>query len=368
MPYRLLLIALAIAALLDGIFAAAKPGMVLIPIVASQEMIWNAVAKQRERIFVAGPRWTGSKGPAVALIDYKGHPQPYPDKAWNEWTTGADPAHAFVSVNALHRDNHGGLWAIDTGTVSFGGNPLPGGAKAVRIGLGNNEIERVYPLGPQAALAGSYIDDIRFHGEHAYLTDAGRPGLLVLDLKSGAVRRVLDGAPSVTAPPDRNIVVAGKVLNGPDGSPLRVNSDPLEVSPDGQFLYFAPLEGPWSKIETRWLDDASVPPDVLASKVQPWADLPPVGGTAMDKEGNLYFSDLATNSFKRRAADGAVTTLIQDDRLHWADAPFIAANHSIWIPVPQLDRVALFNGGKSQIRWPVQLFRLEGAAAARRAD
>jgi sugar lactone lactonase YvrE len=362
MRSRLLLTGLAIAAMWHGVVAAAKPALHLIPVVASHDMIWNAVATERGRIFVAGPRWTGSQGPAVALIDRKGYPQPYPDEAWNGWTNGADPSHAFVSVNALHRDDRGGLWAIDTGTIAFGGDPLPGAAKAVRIALAGDKVERIYPLGPQAALAGSYIDDIRFHADHAYLTDAGRPGLLVLDLKTGAVRRVLDGAPAATAPPDRNIVVAGKVLNGPNGSPLRVNSDPLEVSPDGAFLYFAPLEGPWSKIETRWLDDPSIAPDVLASKVEPWADLPPTGGTAMDKNGNLYFSDLATDSIKRRAADGAIVTLFQDDRLHWVDAPYIDFNRSIWLPVPQLDRVALFNGGKSRIQWPVQLFRLEGAA------
>jgi hypothetical protein len=182
--------------------------------------------------------------------------------------------------------------------------------------------------------------------------------LIVIHLRSGRTRRVLDGAPAATAPSDRPIVVDGKVLNAPDGSPLRVNSDPLEVSPDGRWLYFAPLEGPWSKIETRWLDDRTVAPEVLAAKVEPWADLPPVGGTAMDANGDLYFSDLAENSLKRRAPDGAITTVVRDPRLHWVDAPFIDSNHSIWLPVPQLDRVALFNGGKSQIQWPVQLFRL----------
>jgi len=219
-------------------------------------------------------------------------------------------------------------------------------------------VERIYPLGPDVVRPGSYVDDIRFHGNHAYLTDAGRPGLIVLDLKSGRARRVLDSALAATAPADRPIVVDGKVLKAPDGTPLLVNSDPLEVSPDGRFLYFGPLAGPWSKIETRWLDDPSIAPDLLATKVELWVDLPPVGGTAMDRDGSLYFTDLAENSLKRRSPDGAIATVIRDPRLHWIDAPFIDPQHVIWLPVPQLDRVALFNGGKSQVQWPVQLFRL----------
>jgi len=344
---------------LQTALAMAKPNAILIQIVSSREMIWNAVATDRDRIFVAGPRWAGGKGPAVALIDHKGHPQPYPNQAWNSWTPGADAGRAFVSVNALHRDDHGGLWVIDTGVPNFGGDAVPGGAKAIRFNLATDRVDRIYPLSPQVVLSGSYVDDIRFHGARAYLTDAGRPGLIVIHLRSGRTRRVFDGAPAATAPSDRPIVVDGKVLKAPDGSPLRVNSDPLEVSPDGRWLYFAPLEGPWSKIETRWLDDRLIAPEVLAAKVEPWADLPPVGGTAMDANGDLYFSDLAENSLKRRTPDGAVTTIVRDPRLHWVDAPFIDSNRSIWLPVPQLDRVAPFNCGQSQIQWPIQLFRLD---------
>jgi sugar lactone lactonase YvrE len=331
----------------------------------SREMIWNAVTTDHGRVFVAGPRWTGTKGLSVALLDRNNHPRPYPNAAWNGWTRGADTRNSFVSVNALHNDDHGGLWVIDTGALDFGGDPLPGGAKAVRIDLTTNRVDKIYPLGPQIALPGSYVDDIRLHDGHAYLTDAGRPGLIVLDLKTGEARRVLDSSTAATAQPDRPIILDGRILKGPDGSPLRVNSDPLEVSPDGRFLYFGPLEGPWSKIETRWLDDPSISRDLLETKVERWADLPPVGGTAMDAKGDLYFSDLAENSLKRRTPDGTITTVVRDPRLHWIDAPFIDSDHSIWLPVPQLDRVALFNGGKSQIRWPVQLFRLDLGSTSR---
>jgi hypothetical protein len=70
------------------------------------------------------------------------------------------------------------------------------------------------------------------------------------------------------------------VLHAPGGAPLRVHADPLELSPDGRWLSFASLHGPWSRIETRFLDDASLSPEALASHVEPWADLPPTGGTA----------------------------------------------------------------------------------------
>ncbi|OJH36542.1 L-dopachrome tautomerase-related protein [Cystobacter ferrugineus] len=332
------------------------------PLVVAAEsdgMIWNGVALSDEgKVFVAGPRWTGSTGPALGVLDAQGQPRAYPDERWNGWQPGQDASQSFVNINAIHKGPEDSLWVIDTGSPDFGGAPLPGGAKVVRINLKNGQVVRVYPLGSDIATPTSYVDDIRLKGNRGYLTDAGRPGLIVLDLDTGAARRVLDNAAAVTAPADRPIVLEGKVLNGPDGAPLRVHADPLELSADGRWLYFASLHGPWSRIETRWLDDASLSPEAVLSHVEPWADLPPTGGTALDAHGNLYFSDLAEDAIKKRTADGRIETLVADPRLHWVDAPFLAADGWLWLPVPQMDRVPLFNGGVSRTVRPVQLLRL----------
>ncbi|HWT97417.1 MAG TPA: L-dopachrome tautomerase-related protein, partial [Terriglobales bacterium] len=346
----------AVALLLSISTAAADPKLVIVA--QSRTMIWNAVAVNKGTVYVAGPRWTGSQGPAIARLDAHGKLVPYPNAAWNAWHTGADPSHAFVNVNAIHLDANGALWAVDTGSPEFGGNPLPGGAKLVAIDLASGKVKRVIALSPDATLPGSYVDDVRFQGDIAYLTDAGRPGIIVLNLATGAMRRVLEDVPATTARDDRPIIIGGTILRGPDGQPLRVHADPMEVSPDGQWLYFGTLEGPWSRIATKWLDDFTVSPKVIAAEVQPWADLPPVGGTAMDANGDLYFSDLAAYALKRRSADSQVTTIIQDPKLDWIDAPVIDTQHRIWLPVPQLDRAAIFHNGQSQVQWPVMLYRL----------
>ena len=323
-------------------------------------MIWNAVAvDDADQIYVASPRWTGATGPSVARLDASGKPQPYPDAKWNTQDDKVSPAKRFVNVNAIHRDPDSGLWVVDTGVSGFGGSVIPGAAKLVRIDLASGRVTRVYPLGPDVAKPHSYVDDIRFHGSHAYLTDAGEPGLIVLDLKSGKARRVLDGALATSATPDREIVLDGQVVRAPDGSPLQVNADPLEVSPDGKWLYFASLEGPWWRIGTRWLDDTSLSDADLAKHLEPWVDLPPVGGTAMDANGNLYFSDLAANAIRRLTPDKRVETIVVDANLHWVDAPTIDKQGRLYLPVPQMDRVALFQGGTAQTQWPVRLYRID---------
>jgi hypothetical protein len=319
----------------------------LVVVAESDTMIWNAVAVYRGRIFVAGPGWSGSKGPAVAeLVD--GVARAYPS---------ADAG--FVNVNALHLEGSR-LWIVDTATPEFGGNTVGDGAKVVCIDLESDTIQRTYHFLNDVVKNGSYTDDIRINGRRGYLTDAGNAGIIVLDLQTGTSRRVLDGHPSTVARKDRPIVVDGETLIAPNGAPLLVQSDPLELSADGRWFYYGPLEGPWSKIETRFLDDASLSAAQLGSKVEPWLDIPPIGGSALGSNGDFYFTDLNECALKRRdGISGAITTLVRDRAaLHWVDAPYLdEENGVIYLPVPQLDRAALFHNGHSEISWPVRLYR-----------
>jgi sugar lactone lactonase YvrE len=357
MPVRCLLLSAATLLALTASVAAAPNG--LKTEAHTTDMNWNAVAIDTGRIFVASPRWTGSKGPQLAILDDARQPKPFPDAAWNAWRPGQEASNAFVNINAIHRDAKGNLWVVDTGSPAFGGDPLPGGAKLVQIDLRSGTVSRVIPLGTDVARAGSYVDDVRFNGSHAYLTDAGRPGLIVVELRTGKARRVLDDHPATIAADDRPIVLDGATVMDPSGKPLRVNADPLEVSNDGTWLYFGPLEGPWSRVPTKLLDDPAVSADTLSAAVEPWIDLPPVGGTAMGPDGSLYYSELATDSIKRRFPDGRVITLASDPALHWVDAPYIEPNGRLWLPAAQMDRVALFHGGKATTQWPLKLYSLD---------
>lgn len=319
---------------------------------------WNAVALAAKRVFVAGPRWAGFSGPAVAVLTTQDSLRPFPNPAWNDWKPGLDPKRHFVSVNALHIDPDGKLWVVDTGTPQFGSPPVKDGPKLVRLDPATGNILRVYPLGPEVAPAGSYIDDVRFNGLYAYLTDAGKGALLVLDIASGVFRRVLDGVPATQARPDRPIIIDGSIVRNGDGTPLLVNADPLEVSPDGKYVYFGPLEGPWSKVPTALLNDPAISPEALAASVTPWADLPPIGGSAMDHRGNLYYVALKDETVYRRDPSGRTEALVSDRRLHWADAPFLTTDGRLWLPVAQLDRLAQFHKGKPRIQLPFLLLSL----------
>lgn len=80
--------------------------------------------------------------------------------------------------------------------------------------------------------ATSFVDDVRFNGKTAYLTDAGSGALIVLDLNKGSGRRILENISAVQA--TKPAMPDGKPLIGPNGKPVYINADQLEVSPDGR--------------------------------------------------------------------------------------------------------------------------------------
>ena len=320
----------------------------------SANHVWNAVATTTDgRVFVGYP---GADGRSVEVEELRrGLSVPYPDLAWNSWVPGTSPEQAFVRINSLRIGPDGALWLVDAGAPGIGKPAVPGAARAIRIDLASNTVSRIYILGG-VTRPDSYVDDIRFHGGTAYLTDAGHPGLIVLDLATGAARRVLDGDPSTTD--TRPMYADETLLRDAQGRELRVHADQLEVSPDGQWLYYQPASGPLSRIATAALDDPALPPAELARQVQPWVDTPTTGGTAIDAQGNIYLSDTRERRILKITPDRQVSVLIADPRLIWSDAMWIDDAGMLWIPATQQNLTPGFADGRMSVRYPVWIYRM----------
>lgn len=319
-------------------------------------VVTNGVTLSRDgRLFLVLSRIDGSDGPRV--VEWvAGDLKPYPDAAWNTWRLGQEAANAFVRVNSLRIGPDGDLWLVDVGAPGIGNPKLVGGPKIVQVDLAANNVRRSYRL-DAATNEESFVDDIRFNGRTAYVTDAGSPGLIVLDLDTGNTRRVLDGDISTTA--QKPVTAEGRTISGPDGDPIYIHADQLEVSPDGNWLYYQPCSGPLYRIETRWLDDASVSDAERAKHVELVAETPSTGGTAIDSEGNLYVSDTDRQLVLKVAPDGSTSTLIQDRRLLWVDAMWIDETGYLWMPAAQLNRMAPFQEGTSKVEFPIYVYKLQ---------
>ena len=327
----------------------------LIEVYRSNEIITGVTTTQDGRIFLEYPHLDGSSGLRVAELQTDGSTRAYPDLSWNSWTPGDDPTRAFVRTNSIRIGPDGKLWVVDTGTPKFGAKVLRGGVKLVAIDTKTNRVARVYPL-DGATSEGSFVDDVRFNGHHAYLTDAGMPAIIVLDLNTGATRRILGRDQSTTA--QRPVIASGKVLHTVDGNEVRIHADQLEVSPNGEYLYYQALTGPMYRIETRYVDDPSLSPTEVAGYRSLWVETPSTGGTAIDSSGTIYLSDVEKRRILKIAPDATVNVLIEDEKLDWPDAMWIDQEGYLWLPIAQLDKIAPFQRRTSHVHLLLVIYKL----------
>ena len=331
-----------------------------------------AVTGPGGRVFVNFPHADGGVGVKVAEVTDGHTVVPYPDLEWNSYSPGkydqnrdsndkqalveaGAGAHQFVGTNSMRVGPDGNLWVVDTGVTTPGGRPVPGGAKLVAIDTRTNKVVRIVWL-DSVIRPDSFVDDVRFNGPHAYLTDAGHPAIIVLDLATGQGRRVLEDDASTTA--HRPMRAVGHELVKFDGDPAMLNADQLEVSPDGRTFYFQPCPGPMVKIATKYLDDPAISPAELAAHVEPFYDTPTSGGTAIDGDGNIYLNDADQSRILKLTPAGQCSTVAADPRLHWGDAMWIDDAGSLWVPAAQQDRTATFNRGLSAVELPVRVYEL----------
>jgi Major royal jelly protein len=347
---RLSLAAAIVSAIAAGVPAAAKDR--LTPVFASDLIINGAATTPGGRLFLPVQPRPGKGDPQVVEVR-DGKPVAYPDAAWNSWTPGLDGAGRFVGVNAIRTGPDGALWVVDRGAPGIGKPLVAGGVKLVRIDIAANQVTRVYDLSPMTT-AKSFVDDVRFNGRHAYLTDAGQPGLIVLDLETGHGRRVLDDHPSTVA--QAPLVAEGNALRDPDGKPVVIHADQLEVSPDGQWFYYQPASGRMARIATRFLDDPKLESAEVATHVEAFADTPSTGGTAIDAEGTIYLSDVNKLRILKISPTGAVSTFIEDRRLTWIDAMWIDDKGDLLMPAAQLNRTPGLNQGIDAVKPPITLY------------
>jgi len=336
--------------------------------VGSFDRVINGVATAPDgRMFVSLPQVEGP-GPQVAEVR-DGRLIPYPNLEWSLWQEGADPRTTLLHVNSVRVGPEGDLWVVDAGAPRVGGKAVPGAAKIVRIDLSTNRIRRIYQADAAAVRPYSYFNDIRFNGSLAYISDAAAvdPAIVVLDLETGQMRRVLEGHPStiathgVLAEGGREIVLKDPIpdAKGQPTSRKLVNIDQLEVSPDGQWFYYQPIGGPLWRLPTRLLNNPAASRASVEAGVQKVADTWMAAGSAIDAAGNIYMSRVTDRSVWRIAPDGSTQPLISDARLTWVDAMWVSASGDLYMPAAQLDRTsANLAGGPAQIAYPVKLYKL----------
>ena len=314
-----------------------------------EHQVTGVTVGRDDRIFVNFPRWTEDSPVSVAEVMKDGSIKPFPDEAWNSWRNvlknKVTPQDHWICVQSVVADHDGNLWVLDPASPAIAG-ALPGGAKLVKIDLGTNKVTQTIAFDDKAAPPYSYLNDVRFSPDNqtAYITDSGLKGaLVVVDVKSGATRRLLEGHP--TTMPEKDVVVHtdGKELRRPDGRTAEFASDGIELSKDGKHLYWQALTGKTLyRIPTDALRDTKLSDAALAKKIERVGENGVADGLWIDRAGRMYISALEEDSIKIRRGD-KVETLIRDKRLRWPDTFAESSDGTIYVTASRIQDSAQYN-------------------------
>ncbi|MCC8396006.1 major royal jelly family protein [Paraburkholderia sp. MMS20-SJTR3] len=321
------------------------------------------------RIFVNFPRWTEDAPISVGVLTAEGDVRPYPDDRWNSWRNAKrdqlSPHDRWVCVQAMFCDSQNNLWVLDPGAPAQA-FVVPGAPKLVRIDLATDSVAQCIAFAPDIARQGSYLNDVRISpdGTTAYITDSGTQGaLVVIDLGSGQMRRVLDGHPSTQMDASVTVHANGAPLRRPDGRGVEFSADGIALTRDGQYLFWQAVKGKTLyRVPTDALRDPALSCDEVGRRVDKVLEHGPADGLHFDRAGRLLISAVEEHAVK--VWDGeSLVTLLHEPGLRWPDTFAEGPDGSIYLTDSRIPEMSWFKPG-NPAALPSRLLMIAGGEPA----
>ncbi len=290
--------------------------------------------------------------------------KPFPNELWN--TPRPDTEDYFANVLGVRTDANGVVWLLDMG---YRTDITP---KLVAWNMREDRLERIVKLPEPATHINSEPNDFVIDEKHGaiYIADEGvgrdgdgfRAALIVVDLESGAARRVLEGHAS-TRPEDIPIRFDGRdvVKLRKDGGvgAMRAGADGIALDHRSEWLYYGPLnESAVYRIQVADLLNHRLGSQDIGSRVERYADRPNARGMSIDAEDNLYLTEVEHRAVGIiPARDRTYRRLVKHSEMTWPDGLSTGADGRLYVTVDQLPRSAPPNGGRDGSAPPYLLKR-----------
>ncbi|KAF2245571.1 hypothetical protein BU26DRAFT_578393 [Trematosphaeria pertusa] len=312
--------------------------------------------------------------------------------SFNRIPFGSSNASGLISVQALYitpqtSSRPETLWVVDTGrptVMDASGTPStpygqPGGPKIIGISLSNDSIYATYTFPPDVHYPDSYMNDIRFDlrssvtpsGQGiAYIVDSsdeGRPGFIMLDLGTGESWRRLTQDPSVLRVANDVPSYQGRPFyqrtNGMPVGHLREGADGIQISPEGETIYYSPLTSDYlysiPALNLRAKDDDPLAEQAAHNNI---SNLGQRGGNANGFEGDsngLVYQLVPEHNavFYYDPADLQTHAFVRDPRIIWPDSASVAMDGWFYVNVNQLPYQGAWNGGSEGRVFPGAVLR-----------
>ena len=325
-----------------------------------QQVTGVGVSTKSGRVFVNFPYWSDQHSISVAEI-VSGQPKPFPNDEWNK---PGLPASHFVCVQSVVVDDQDNLWVLDPAAPKMQ-EIVKGGPKLVKIDLQANQLAQTIPFGEDIAPAKSYLNNVRIdtRSDTASITDSGKGAIIVVNLKNGNARRLLDGHSSTQPEKGFKLVVDGReLIDQQKKTPPQIASDGIALDARNGYLYYHALTAhTLYRIQTSFLTNERLSERDLESKVEKVAQTPAPDGMLEAPDGSVYLTDLEHNAVVHwDPATKSIEQVIADKRLMWPDTLSWEPNDELYVTASQIENMPRFNNGKSTRTEPYKLWKITG--------
>lgn len=312
----------------------------------------NIAVSKKERIFLSTHHFFGSEHKIVE-IQSDGKAVAYPNAKFSK---------SLNPVLGVIVDTKDVLWILETASAKDRAGRLIG------WDINKNQLYKMIYIAAPVIPENSFLNDIAIDrtNEAVYITDtaAGKnSALIVVDLKTGETRRVLEGS-AFTKPEDIDMVIDNKQVTL-GGQPARIGANPITIDHKNEWVYFAPMTSTaMYRVKTKDLLDTALTPSELTSRVETFGKKPISDGITIDNQGNVYITDITNNAVGYMDPKGKYHTLSTDDEvLSWTDGFANGNGKTIYITANKLHRSPVLNGGVDESQGKFYILSIEAKSA-----
>lgn len=253
-------------------------------------------------------------------------------------------------------DRFNRLWVIDHGNHGMRS------ARIVAIDLANGNVLRDQKFDKTIAPLGSFLQDLQVSadGRTIIIADASfwrkSPALIVYDVETGNVRRVLEKHASVLAEnylirsQDQKMEFFGGIVV------LRGGVDGIALG--REWLYYAALSGSsLYRIRLEDLRNHDLSASQLADNVERFSDKPLSDGLSIDANANVYITDIEHSAIFKVSANRKLSTLIQSHDIRWPDGLSFGPDAYLYIADSALSEIILKSDAHIDAHAPYRIYR-----------